>query len=198
MDSFAGSGTTAHAVLELNKKDNGNRKFIVVQIPEKNENAINNEYSTIADICKERIRRVIKKLDKEKNLGFKVFKLAKSNYKTWDDNNASNKKNLKNQIKLFEQPLIAKYKNIDVIYECIIKEGFNLNSNIEKINTKPNTVYKITDNNRSFYMCLDNVMYDTTIKLTNITKNDMFICIDASLNDSQKTNITRHCRLKTL
>ena len=198
LDFFAGSGTTAHAVLELNKEDGGNRKFIVVQIPEAKTQENIKKYATIADICKERIRCVIKKLNKERNLGFKVFKLAKSNYKIWNDYNELDKKKFKEQLKLFEQPLIARYKDIDVIYECIIKDGLDLNSNIDKINTKPNTVYKVTDSDRSFYICLDKTIHSTAIKLAKITKDDTFICIDAALNDSQKTNMTRQCRLKTL
>jgi len=65
LDFFAGSGTTAQAVLELNKEDGGNRKFILVQLPEKcdeNSEAYKAGYKTIADIAKERIRRVIKNL----------------------------------------------------------------------------------------------------------------------------------------
>ncbi|MGD0755861.1 MAG: site-specific DNA-methyltransferase [Bacteroidales bacterium] len=68
LDFFSGSGTTGQAVLELNNKDGGNRKFILVQLPEKcdeNSEAFNTGYKTIADIGKERIRRVIKKLEKE-------------------------------------------------------------------------------------------------------------------------------------
>ena len=65
LDFFAGSGTTAHAVLELNKEADGNRKFILAQLPEKTDEeseAYKAGYKTIADICKERIRRVIKKM----------------------------------------------------------------------------------------------------------------------------------------
>jgi adenine-specific DNA-methyltransferase len=68
LDFFGGSGTTAQAVLELNKEDGGNKKFILVQLPEKcdeNSEAFKAGYKTIADIGKERIRRVIKKLEKE-------------------------------------------------------------------------------------------------------------------------------------
>ncbi|MCG7850470.1 MAG: site-specific DNA-methyltransferase, partial [ANME-2 cluster archaeon] len=91
LDFFAGSGTTAHAVLDINKEHGGNRKFILVQIPEKcdeNSEAYKAGYKTIADIGKERIRRVIKKIKEDKqtkldvdgnagkqDLGFKVFKL---------------------------------------------------------------------------------------------------------------------------
>ena len=62
LDFFAGSGTTAHAVLDLNKQDGGNRKFILVQLPEPTGRE---DYPTIAEITKERVRRVIKKLNDE-------------------------------------------------------------------------------------------------------------------------------------
>ena len=71
LDFFAGSGTTAQAVLELNKEDGGNRRFILVQMPEpcdEQSEAFKAGYKTIADIAKERIRRVIRKLEDEKNL----------------------------------------------------------------------------------------------------------------------------------
>lgn len=93
LDFFAGSGTTAQAVLELNKKDGGNRSFILVQLPEPTGRE---DYPTIADICKERVRRVIKKLIdedqgkldldeiKKQDRGFRVFKLGESNFKPWN------------------------------------------------------------------------------------------------------------------
>ena len=93
LDFFAGSGTTANAVLDLNKQDGGNRKFILVQLPEPTGRE---DYSTIGDITKERVRRVIKKLNdddtskldlegaKGQDRGFRVFKLAESNFKPWN------------------------------------------------------------------------------------------------------------------
>src|SRR2546425_9175348 len=62
LDFFAGSATTGHAILDLNKEDGGNRKFILVQLPEPTERK---DFPTIADITKERVRRVIKKLEAE-------------------------------------------------------------------------------------------------------------------------------------
>ncbi len=91
LDFFAGSGTTAHAVLELNQEDHGNRKFILVQLPELTGR---DGYPTITDICRERVRRVIQKLNDLKtdelplhgtqDRGFRVFKLAESNFHTWN------------------------------------------------------------------------------------------------------------------
>lgn len=91
LDFFAGSSTTAHAVLDLNKQDGGNRKFILVQLPEpcsSGSEAFKAGYKTIADIGKERIRRVINRLNidadgkshGDSDLGFKVLKLDKSNF----------------------------------------------------------------------------------------------------------------------
>ena len=199
LDFFAGSGTTAHAVMELNKEDGGSRKFITVQIPAKNETESNDEYPTIADICKERIRRVITEFKDSKNLdlGVKVFKLVKSNYKIWNDYDGSDTKKLKEQMTLFENPLVSEYKDIDVIYECIIKEGFDLNSKIIKTITKPNIVYKITGE-KMFYICLDKIIKKQTITELNLSSKDLFICLDSSLDDSQKTNISMMCKLKTV
>ena len=90
LDFFAGSGTTAQAVLELNREDGGNRQFILVQLPEPTGNT---QFPNIADICAERVRRVIAKLNAApgdltrttpEDLGFKVFRLAESHLKTWD------------------------------------------------------------------------------------------------------------------
>ncbi|MBF0125492.1 MAG: site-specific DNA-methyltransferase, partial [Magnetococcales bacterium] len=76
IDFFAGSGTTAQAVLELNQQDGGNRRFILVQLPEATGHP---EYPTIAEITKERLRRVIKRLNtdnsSQQDRGFRVFKL---------------------------------------------------------------------------------------------------------------------------
>ncbi|HNY45269.1 MAG TPA: site-specific DNA-methyltransferase, partial [Bacteroidales bacterium] len=109
LDFFAGSATTAHAVMQLNKEDGGNRRYILVQIPEicdEKSEAFKAGYSTIADIAKERIRRAGQKIHEQmeeenrkrkmqldfndgKNkpinidTGFKVFRLAESNFKQW-------------------------------------------------------------------------------------------------------------------
>ncbi|MDE3183952.1 MAG: site-specific DNA-methyltransferase, partial [Bacteroidota bacterium] len=114
LDFFAGSATTAEATLELNKEDGGNRKFILVQLPEltgENSEAYKAGYKTIADISKERIHRVIKKIEIEKaekpdlfdngkqDLGFKVFKLSPSNFKIWRGNDIT-EENLAQQLEV--------------------------------------------------------------------------------------------------
>jgi len=211
LDFFAGSCTTAHAVLEQNKSDGTNRNFICVQLPESlliDSEAYKKGYTSIADIGKERIRRVIQNIKKEskqtklnndeqkQDLGFKVFKLAKSNYKVWED--VKDQEKLKEQLKLFEEPLIENYKDIDVIYEVILKEGYSLNSKIETVSTKLNKIYKVTDGDFYFCVTLDKEISKETIGDLNLDQNTMFVCLDSALNDSQKSNISKVCKLKTI
>jgi adenine-specific DNA-methyltransferase len=197
LDFFAGSGTTAHAVLEKNEEDEGNRQCISIQIPEIVENG---KFSTIAEICKERVRLVSKKLSKEnksnQDRGFKVFKLVRSNYKIWDEYQEQNEKELRKQLTLFKESLIEKYKIEDVIYECIIKEGFDLNSKIEQ--TKENKIYKIYNDSNYFFMTLEKKITDDVIKKIKLTKDTVFICLDSALDNNSKNSLSLKCILKTI
>ncbi|MDD3596934.1 site-specific DNA-methyltransferase [Sulfuricurvum sp.] len=135
MDFFAGSSTTAHAVIKLNAEDGGNRRCISVQLPEPTDEkseAYKAGYKTIAEISKERIRRAAKKIAEENpqfkgDLGFKVFKLDSSNIKSWDADFAN-----------VEQSLLDAVDNIksdrtseDLLYEILLKYGLDLTLPIE-------------------------------------------------------------------
>jgi len=158
LDFFAGSATTAQAVLELNQEDNGNRKFILVQLPEvtdENTEAFKAGYKTIAAISKERIRRVIKKIQAEitaeekkkagqlnlgdKNsiaqnidLGFKVFKLSPSNFKIWRGNEIT-EENLTQQLEAFTNPVNENSQEQNMLYELMVKAGYELTDKVEVI-----------------------------------------------------------------
>jgi adenine-specific DNA-methyltransferase len=150
LDFFAGSGTTAHAVLALNEQDGGNRQFICVQLPEpleENSEAYKAGYKTIADICKARITKVIAKIQAERDnkiqtdlipespkqiLGFKSFTLAPSNFKQWRgdiDEHA-----ILEQLELFKDSEQPHSENYAMLVELLLKAGFPLTANIE-INT---------------------------------------------------------------
>jgi adenine-specific DNA-methyltransferase len=147
LDFFTGSGTTAHAIFDLNKKDNGKRKFICVQLPEKcdeKSEAYKAGYKTIAEIGKERIRRAIKKIKKEQedklnfddnadkqDLGFKVFKLHNSNFKIWQTK-IENEEQLVEQLQQHLEPLDEHAKIEDVLYELLLKSGIPLTAKIEE------------------------------------------------------------------
>jgi len=137
LDIFAGSGTTAHSVMQINAEDGGKRKFICVQLPEPTDeksDAYKAGYKNIASICKERIRRAGEQISKESNpnlftqkgntldIGFKVLKLDSSNITAWDggvDNLEQNLFNSQNNIK-------SDRSEDDILYEVLLKYGLDL------------------------------------------------------------------------
>ena len=139
LDFFAGSATTAHSVLELNRKDNGSRRFILVQLPEPTDaksTARKEGFSTVSDIGKERIRKVINRLldedkgklpldnrDTPEDLGFKVFKLAPTNFRAWEGTAEATPEKFASQMELFNDPLVDGWRPANVICEISRKEG---------------------------------------------------------------------------
>lgn len=212
LDFFAGSATTAQAVLAQNQEDGGNRKFIIVQIPEpldSKSEAYKAGFKTIADIAKERIRRVLKGYGDHKPIddGFKVFKLGESNYydnlfeydpeKSAEENDKAFKEYLnKAQKELFP----AKINELDIVYENIIKEGLNLNAKIEEIKIGKNKAYKVSDTEREFYIFLDEKVSSGAIDVLTAKefKGKIFICFDGALTDSDKANLALNLTLKTI
>ncbi len=132
LDFFAGSCTTAHAVLDLNAEDGGKRKFICVQMPEacdEKSEARKAGYETIADIGKERIRRVIAagKLD----AGMKVFQLRESNFKQWRGD-IKDADQLAAQMQLHTDPLADGAQTEDILYELLLKAGVALTAPLQR------------------------------------------------------------------
>jgi len=131
LDFFAGSCTTAQAILDLNAEDGGNRKFICVQMTEvcdEKSAAHKAGYETIADIGKERIRRVIDKISaehgKQPNLGFKVFKLCRSNFRIWRAWGVKTEADLIRQMEMHIDPVIPGATPEALLYELLLKSGF--------------------------------------------------------------------------
>jgi len=144
LDFFAGSSTTAHAVMQANYEDGGNRQFIMVQLPEKCEEtstAFKAGYTTIADISRERIKKVIQQIEKEQssdllrednlNLGFKSFVLAPSNFKQWRGDTIETAEQLEQQIQLFAQPEKDGATPEAILFELLLKFGQPLTTPIE-------------------------------------------------------------------
>lgn len=157
LDFFSGSATTAHAVMQLNTEDGGNRKYIMVQVPEKcNENseAYKGGFETICDIGEERIRRAGKKIKEETNAnidyGFRVYKIDSSNmkdvyYKPNDLEQA--------QLNLFETNIKDDRTNEDLLTQIILDLGLTLDLKIEEKNILNNKVYYVAEN--SLVACFD-------------------------------------------
>lgn len=136
LDFFSGSATTAHATMQLNAEDGGNRKYIMVQLPEPtpdNSEASKAGYKTICEIGKERIRRAGEKIKSDETLppenrekldtGFKVFRLSTSNIKEWD----SETENLRESLFDAVDNIKSDRTSLDVLYEILLKYGLDLN-----------------------------------------------------------------------
>jgi adenine-specific DNA-methyltransferase len=213
LDFFAGSGTTAQAVLELNEEDGGNRKFILVQLPEATKaesQAYREGFKTIADVAKERIRRVIKGYgDNPTPLddGFKIFKLGKSNYieNNFDFDPKKSEEENATAFNIYlakakQNSLFDETMDISVVYENIIKEGLSLNSKISQFKLGKTDMYKINDGERELLISLDKKLDTGAVKeLTSADyKNKTFICLDSALDDTAKANLGLHLELKTI
>ncbi len=153
LDFFAGTSPTAEAIMQLNKEDGGNRKYILVQMPElcdEKSEAYKAGYKTIADIAKERIRRAGKKVapsnspeggelfsepnEQKIDTGFKVFKLAQSNFKQWQQPENYSAEALSEQLKLFIDPVAENADLHNMVYELLLKSGKDLNAEIANHN----------------------------------------------------------------
>ena len=153
LDFFAGTSPTAEAIMQLNKEDGGNRKYILVQMPElcdEKSEAYKAGYKTIADIAKERIRRAGKKVapsnspeggelfsepnEQKIDTGFKVFKLAQSNFKQWQQPENYSAEALSEQLKLFIDPVAENANLQNMVYELLLKSGKDLNAEIANHN----------------------------------------------------------------
>lgn len=164
LDFFSGSATTAHAVMQLNSEDGGNRRFIMVQLPEvcgEKSEAFKAGYKNICEIGKERIRRAGKKiletLDRDKqpvDVGFKVFKLDTSNMKLWDDTpiEDGDLATLFDRIDGHIDGLKPDRGDEDLIFEILLKMGYPLSADLAAIDVGGLTVYKV--DNGEMLICL--------------------------------------------
>lgn len=171
LDFFSGSSTTAHAVMQLNAEDNGNRKFIMVQIPEptpEKSEAQKAGYATIAEIGKERIRRAAAKIreeypDTQADLGFKVLKLDSSNLKKWQPDYD----NLKDDLLDAVDNIAPGRSSEDLLYEVLIKYGLPLALPVAKQQINGHTVYNVASG--SLVACFDeNITLDTVQEIIDL------------------------------
>lgn len=152
LDFFSGSGTTAHAVMQLNAEDGGNRKYIMVQLPEEtpeDSEARKAGYNTIPDIAKERIRRAGKKIKEESPLttadldtGFRVFRLDEGNY---EDVKRSPKEFKQDQLDLFLNNIKADRNDLDLLFGCMLDWGVQLSLPMTQEVVDGKTIYTVND-----------------------------------------------------
>jgi adenine-specific DNA-methyltransferase len=208
LDLFSGSSTTAHAVMQLNAEDGGNRKFIMAQIPEATDEkseAFKADYKTIAEIGKERIRRAGEKI-KEDNVdkegiegldtGFRVLKVDSSNmedtYYNPDNTQQSNLLDLASNIK-------DSRTEEDLLFQVLLDWGVDLTLKIERKDIAGKSVYFVDDD--TLAACFEENINEDFVKelaktqpLRVVFKDSSFASDDVKINIEQ---IFKHTSVHT-
>lgn len=194
LDFFSGSGTTAHAVMQLNAKDGGNRKFIMVQLPEATDEkseAYKAGYKTICEIGKERIRRAGKKIKEDSplttqnlDIGFRVLKCDTSNMKEVYYNPAEYEAGLFSHL---EDNIKEDRTPEDLLFQVMLDLGVLLSGKIEETTIAGKKVFNVEDN--YLIACFDSNVTEETIKAIAKQKPYYFVMRDSSMaSDSVATN----------
>ncbi len=195
LDFFSGSATTAHAVMQLNAEDKGNRQFIMVQLPEltdEKSEAYKAGYKNICEIGKERIRRAGKKILKENNLsekdldiGFRVLKLASSNMKDVYYTPAQYQRSLLEEL---ETNIKEDRTSEDLLFQVMLDLGIDLTAKIEKEILQDKTIYFVDSN--ILLACFDMNLTDEII-IEIAKKNPLYAVFrdNSFKNDSVIVNV---------
>lgn len=220
LDFFGGSGTTAHSIFELNKNNQENRQFILVQIPELTDvksEAFKSGYKRVVDITVKRNEKVVEKIikDKEsqqpdlftgdkkedaiKGLGFKVFKLQKSNFPRVDFapnpefNETENLELLKKYISDKESQLVNAFNKEELLTEILLKNNFTLNYTVapQEQFTK-NEILFVKDGEKETLICLDVSIATETVSHFKAHTGTKFICLERALDTTTKYNLKHY------
>lgn len=206
LDFFGGSCSTGHSVLEANSNDGGNRKFVLVQLPEEIKGG---DFPTISDLGKQRLRNAINKIkiklqqnslfsNNKIDLGFKVYKLSKSNFKIWDATLEKEAELI--QAKLFEhiQHISPEAEQEAILYELLLKSGFELTTPIEKLTLAGLTVFSIAEG--QLLICLEKELTHDCLKAMAELQPIRVICLDEAFKgenaDALKTNAVQIMKSK--
>ncbi|MCP1287694.1 site-specific DNA-methyltransferase [Mammaliicoccus sciuri] len=199
LDFFSGSGTTAEAVFRKNISDNGNRKFILAQLPEKtpeNSNARRAGYNTISELARERISKAAEQILKEFpnkfkkiDTGFKVFELEKSNLKKWNDE----PEDFLSMLNSIQDNLEPGSTEDDLVFEIMLKHGLELTLPIGKFVVGETSVFKIAFGSL-FIVLGKNIKIDVAKKIVESIQDEKLenvavVFQDTGFeNDSEKLN----------
>lgn len=204
LDFFAGSGTTGQAVMELNKKDGSGRRFLLIQMPEmtkEGSEARKAGYKTISQITIDRVKKVGARIKSEKpsvDTNYKVFSLTSSLFPEnlfVPDPSKSKKENLEvldAHIAKTKQKLLIDFDKGDLLYEAMLKDGFELNFKAERLPYFANNeVLKISDGSKEALVCLDQTIQDATVKALEAHKDSRFICLHRAVDTTKKWGLDK-------
>lgn len=185
MDFFAGSGTTAHAVMKVNKNDGGKRKYILVQLPEK----VNDDnFENIIDITMERIDRAAKDLGVTHS--YNLFRLDSSNFRKWS-HDITSAKQLSEQMEAWRYPILEERTNEDVLYEVLLNGGVELTTEIEKYDIGDNSFFMLKEEEQIIIVYVDQAKLakETLNKMKSLQPTQVWILDEAFGTDDEKKNV---------
>jgi adenine-specific DNA-methyltransferase len=207
LDFFAGSGTLAEAVYDLNM-NGGKRKYICVQLPHKIEE--DSEFKNIAELSKERIRKVVSKIRKdnaesadmfkanigEQDLGFKSLKLQSSNFNLWRTDVDKTSEAITKQLELNIAHVSPDATQEAILFELLLKSGFELTTPILKESIANKTVFSVAEG--ELLVCLEKELTQEVVKTIAEKKPSRVICLDEGFqnNDQLKTNAVQIMKSK--
>lgn len=201
LDFFAGSGSLAQAVIELNSEYEVQRNFICVQMHElcETESISSKEYKRISDITINRIRKVIDKLNS--NTGVKFFEYARSNYKSWKDVISSDVQQLELIVEdVANTPLNESWNINKLISEVVLTEGFPLDATQTKSQIGSNEIVKVESDMvpNTLLISLDDEIEESLIDQLELDSTSTFICLDSAISNQNKLRLSDKGLIKTI
>lgn len=218
LDFFAGSGTLGQAVWLQNQLDDGNRRFILVQLPEKLDESIKAQQvalqfceklgvpATVAELCKERLRRSAAMIKSRgagelslnpdaQGVGFSAFRLDASNFRLWDGD-AGDNADLPDQLEMHADHIATGGTSEDILYELLLKAGFPLATKVQTVEMAGKSVFCIEDG--SLLICLDREITSELIDALAEANPLQVICLDEGFkgNDQLKANAVQTFRAR--
>lgn len=195
LDFFAGTCTTAQAVMELNQEDGGNRRYVMVQLPEPVEGS---KFPNLAVIGRERLKRVLAEIQAastdlitesggKKELGYRAFRLDRSNFKNWTGDPVPEDE-LGRQIDMHIDHLSKASSPEDVLYELLLKAGFPLTTMVQTAKIAGKQVFSVHDG--ALLICLEKEITPELIDALAKANPLQVICLDEGFkgNDQLKAN----------
>ena len=220
LDFFAGSGTTAQALYELEREEQKNRKYILVQLPEMIDSSKKEQKAAfdfceragkphvISEISKERLRIVGKNIGDERagqlelgkatnsDLGFRMFKLTSSNFAVWNGD-VEEVDDLTKQLELHVEHIDQASGPEDILHELLLKAGFELTTKVETLTMAGKDVYAVADG--ALFICLDKEITPELIDALADADPLQVVCLDEGFkgNDQLKTNAVQTFKSRT-
>ncbi len=214
LDFFAGSGSTVHAVMDLNQQDGGTRRFIGVQLPEptdENSDARKAGYATISAISRERIRRAGLQLEgtqestlasseTEMDFGFRAYKLSESGFSKWRVQSDIAQNELEQHLLDLRDSAKDSASQNDLLVELLLKQGYSLSEKISTVEIDGMKLLQVADGLIFAYLDQNHKPSTSALREVLSRKPERLIILEDSFqsDDELKTNILQECKAQNV